>query len=159
MFWVCPGASYQWDMPGTPPTWGAQEASWSDTRTTSTDPFWWEGAAALPRAAPDVRTPYPVSKAEPSHPTEETHFSRLYPQSHSFGHYPELVSIGEGWDVDGPINQELRLPAHLCLSPRRSGALPHHCRSNTKLPIDLTLHSTLTCNLDPKILEHLRLGQ
>ncbi|MDW1502102.1 hypothetical protein, partial [Vibrio sp. YT-19(2023)] len=45
---------------------------------------------------PDVRAPHPISKAEPSHPAEETHFGRLYSRSHSFGHYPELVTIGEG---------------------------------------------------------------
>ena len=49
---------------------------------------------------PDVRAPHPISKAEPGHPAEETHFSRLYSRSRSFGHYPELMTIGEGWNVD-----------------------------------------------------------
>ena len=30
----------------------------------------------------------PLSKAEPSHPAEEAHFSCLYPPSPSFSHYP-----------------------------------------------------------------------
>ena len=57
---------------------------------------------------PDVRAPHPISKAEPSHPAEETHFGRLYPRPHSFGHYPELMTIGEGWNT---VNGELRLLA------------------------------------------------
>lgn len=36
----------------------------------------------------DVRDPYPISRAEPSHLVEETHFSCLYLPSDSFGHYP-----------------------------------------------------------------------
>ena len=49
---------------------------------------------------PDVRAPHPISKAEPRHSSEEIHFEHLFPQSHSFSHYPKLVTIGEGWDVD-----------------------------------------------------------
>ena len=40
--------------------------------------------------------PHPISKAEPSHPPNETHFSRLYPQSRSFSHYPDVLTIGAG---------------------------------------------------------------
>lgn len=29
----------------------------------------------------------------------KTHFGRLYPRSHSFGHYPELMTIGEGTTI------------------------------------------------------------
>ena len=53
---------------------------------------------------PDVRAPHPISKAEPSHPTEETNFGRLYLQSRSFGHYPKLMTIGKGWEVDRLVN-------------------------------------------------------
>ena len=49
---------------------------------------------------PDVRAPHPISKAEPSDPVKETHFGRLYLCSCSFCHYPELMTIAEGWDVD-----------------------------------------------------------
>ena len=45
----------------------------------------------------DVWAPHPISKAEPSHPTKEAHFGRLYPRSHSSGHYPKLMTIGEVW--------------------------------------------------------------
>ena len=52
----------------------------------------------------DVLAPRPVSKAERGHPTNEIHFGRLYWQSGSFGHYPKLMTIGEGLSVDGPVN-------------------------------------------------------
>ncbi|TWW81618.1 hypothetical protein D4764_01G0014330 [Takifugu flavidus] len=51
---------------------------------------------------PDVQASHPISKAEPGHPAEETHFSRLYLRSRSFGHHPTLMAIGEDWDVDRP---------------------------------------------------------
>ncbi len=48
----------------------------------------------------DVWASHPISKGEPSSPTEETHFGRLPPQSHFFGHYPKLMTIGSGGNVD-----------------------------------------------------------
>ena len=45
---------------------------------------------------PDGRDPHTISKAELRHPPKETHFSRLYPRSCSFAHYPNLVTMGEG---------------------------------------------------------------
>ncbi|KAK3523278.1 hypothetical protein QTP86_028469 [Hemibagrus guttatus] len=44
---------------------------------------------------PGDRAPYPISKGAPRHPTEEAHFSRLYPGSYPFGHDPELMPIAE----------------------------------------------------------------
>ena len=41
-----------------------------------------------------------LSLGEPRHPAEETHFGRLYSRSRSFGHYPQLVTIGEDGNVD-----------------------------------------------------------
>lgn len=40
---------------------------------------------------PDVRTPHPISKARPSHPSEKAHFSCLNQRSHSYSHYSELI--------------------------------------------------------------------
>ncbi|KAK5598447.1 hypothetical protein CRENBAI_011085 [Crenichthys baileyi] len=37
-----------------------------------------------------ARAPHPISKGVPGHPTEEAHFSRLYPGSRSFGHDPKV---------------------------------------------------------------------
>ncbi len=45
--------------------------------------------------SPDVRAPHQISKAEPYHPSKEVYFGLLYPRSHSFGYYPELMTIGE----------------------------------------------------------------
>uniref|UniRef100_A0A8C6PQA5 Nicastrin n=1 Tax=Nothobranchius furzeri TaxID=105023 RepID=A0A8C6PQA5_NOTFU len=77
---------------------------------------------------PNVRAPYPISKAEPGHPTEETHFGRLYPRSRSFGHYLKLMTIGEDWDVDRPVNREPGFLAQLPLHHDRSAQCSHHCR-------------------------------
>ena len=44
---------------------------------------------------PDDRASHPISKGEPGHPAEKANFGRLYSQSRSFGHYPQLVTIGE----------------------------------------------------------------
>ncbi|KAF7221370.1 caskin-1-like [Nothobranchius furzeri] len=53
-----------------------------------------------PQLAPldeeEDRASHPISKGEPSHSAEKTHFSSLCPQSRSFGHYPKLMPIGEG---------------------------------------------------------------
>lgn len=48
-----------------------------------------------------------VANSSPSlrlSPTEETHFGRLCPRSYSFSHYPQLMAIGEGRNIDGLIN-------------------------------------------------------
>ncbi|MEQ2171454.1 hypothetical protein GOODEAATRI_010861 [Goodea atripinnis] len=85
--------------PGTPPEEGVQKTSGIDARATSTGPSRCGGAAAL------LRAPHPISKGVPGHPTEEAHFSRLYPGSHD----PKFMPIGEGRNVDRPVNRELRL--------------------------------------------------
>ncbi|MEQ2285803.1 hypothetical protein AMECASPLE_035654 [Ameca splendens] len=48
--WAVPWASSQWDVPGTPPEEGVQEASSIDARATSTGSSQCGGAAALLRA-------------------------------------------------------------------------------------------------------------
>lgn len=35
---------------------------------------------------------------------EEALFNPFYPQWHYFGHYPKLMTIGEGLNVDGRVN-------------------------------------------------------
>ncbi|MEQ2209845.1 hypothetical protein XENOCAPTIV_004760 [Xenoophorus captivus] len=42
---------------------------------------------------PDGQAPHPISKGVPGHPTEEAHFSRLYPGCRSFGHDPKFMAI------------------------------------------------------------------
>lgn len=50
-----------------------------------------------------------ISKAEPSHPAEKTHFSHSYSRSYPFSHWPELMTTCEGWNVDRVVNGGLRL--------------------------------------------------
>ena len=42
---------------------------------------------------PDGWTSHPISKGESGQPAEKSHFSRLYLQSHSFGHYSQFMTI------------------------------------------------------------------
>ncbi|MEQ2211635.1 hypothetical protein XENOCAPTIV_010028 [Xenoophorus captivus] len=70
----------------------------------------------------DSRAPHPISKGLPGHPTEEAHFSRLYPGSRSFGHDPKFMAIGEGRNVDRPVNRELRFSAQLSITEDRHSA-------------------------------------
>ncbi len=108
---------------------------------------------------PDDRASHPISKGEPSHPTEEAHFGRLYSRSCSFGHYPKLMTIGEGRNKDRPVNRELCLSAQLPLHHDGSVQSPHYCRRCTDPPVDLSLHPSLTREQDPEILKFLHLGQ
>ena len=52
-----------------------------------------------------------LSLREPNHSAEEANLSDLYPQCHSFGHYPKFATIGEDRNEDPPVNRELRLLA------------------------------------------------
>lgn len=73
-------------------------------------PFDLEQAAILLHALSST-----ISMADPSHPTEETQFGRLYLQSNFFGHYPEVMTIGKGWNIDCLVNRKLYLMAQLSL--------------------------------------------
>lgn len=66
-----------------------------------------------------------------NHPVEETHFGRLFLWPHSFGHYLDFMTVGEGWDVDTEIllqqsgkMSSLLLMLHQCADPSR--APPSH---------------------------------
>lgn len=66
-----------------------------------------------------------------NHPVEETHFGRLFLWPHSFGHYLDFMTVGEGWDVDTEIllqqsgkMSSLLLMLHQCANPSR--APPSH---------------------------------
>lgn len=37
----------------------------------------------------------PISKREPNHPAEDTHFCHLFPRTRPFSHYPKFMIIGE----------------------------------------------------------------
>jgi len=52
---------------------------------------WWSSSPQMVELLPpDGGAPPPISKAEPSPPLKETHFSRLYPRPHSLGQNPDL---------------------------------------------------------------------
>lgn len=40
----------------------------------------------------------------PCHNVGETHFKHMYPTSFPFAHDPKLMTIGESWNIDGPVN-------------------------------------------------------
>ena len=99
---------------------------------------------------PGDRAPHPISKGAPCHPAEETCFSRL--GSYSFGHDPKFMAIGEGRNVDLPVNRELRLLIQLSLHHDRPIQRLHYCGHCSDLPANLTFHPSLTREQDPKIL-------
>ncbi|MEQ2236162.1 hypothetical protein ILYODFUR_009591 [Ilyodon furcidens] len=68
----------------------------------------------------DGRASHTISKGMPGHPTEEAHFSRLYQGSCPFGHDPKFMAIGEGRNVDQPVNRELRFVSPLLQQLHRS---------------------------------------
>ena len=70
----------------------------------------------------DDRASHSISKGEPRHPLEETHFSSLYPQCCSFNPYPKLVTIAEGRDENRPVNPGLRPFGSVPPSPRWNAA-------------------------------------
>jgi len=87
---ACPGSSL-----GSPPSWTclenlSREASRRHPNQMpeppQLNPFDAKEYRLDSKLPPDVRAPYPISKAEPGHPTEETNFSRLYSRPCSFGH-------------------------------------------------------------------------
>lgn len=87
-----------------PPKEGALEVSWSDAQTSQPQlsPFYMK-KQHLP---PDVRTPYPISKAEPSHPFEVTYFCHLCSRSHSFWSLPKAHDYR--WGVWTQINWKMK---------------------------------------------------
>ncbi|MEQ2285243.1 hypothetical protein AMECASPLE_029797 [Ameca splendens] len=67
------------------------------------------------------------------------------------------MAIGEGSNIDGPVNRELRFSDQLSLHHNGPAQHPHYCGSCTNLSVDLPLHSPVTHKQVPKILELLHL--
>lgn len=91
---------------------------------------------------------YPRLLGEPSDPVTETHFGHLWSQS--FGRYPNLMTLGEGWKVDQLLHLEAQLP--LCQNS------PHYCWWAINPLVNITYHLTLTREQDPKMLRTPSLG-
>lgn len=64
--------------------------------------------------------------------------------SHSFGHNSKLMPTGQGWNIDGLVNEESSLQAHHCDNTHYHGCItsPH---------VDLMLHLTFTSEQDPEL--------
>ncbi|MEQ2281271.1 hypothetical protein AMECASPLE_028542 [Ameca splendens] len=102
---ACPGPS-----PGPPPSGTCLEhlpRKASRPKPLSLAPLDVEEQKLYSELLPEGRAPHPISKGVPGHPTKEAHFSRLYPGSRFFGHDPKFMAIGEGRNVDRPVNQGL----------------------------------------------------
>ena len=140
--WLFPEASYQWDVSWTPHQGGIL------TRCP-THLIWvlsaWRSSGSTPSSSRMAEL-LNLSKGEPSHPTEEAHFSRVYLRSHSFRHYPMLMTNSEIRKKDRPVNRELCLSSHS----------PHHCRHRSHPPVDLLFHFPLTGEQDLLELLHYR---
>ena len=93
---------------------------------------------------PDGWASYPISEGDPSHPAEKTHFGRLKPQSHSFGHDPSIKTIGEGRNEDWPVDWKLCLPAQLPFYHNCAmKCMQHHtCCSNSRPIIPSLVNKT-----------------
>ncbi|MEQ2222036.1 hypothetical protein ILYODFUR_021798 [Ilyodon furcidens] len=72
----------------------------------------------------------------------------MYPRSRSFHHDPMFMVIGEGRNLDRPVNQVLHLSAQFSLYHKLTSAAS-----------TLLLHSPLTCEQDSEILELFNLIQ
>ena len=102
---------------------------------------------------PDVWAPHPISKAEPSHPTKEAHFGRLYPRSYSYGHYPKLMTIVEGW-----TGKSRALPSGSAPSTLQwSFTMPALTASSTRLSISRSILPSLV-KKTPRYLNFLAWG-
>lgn len=113
MSWVCPGVPSQMDMSGTLFLGGVQEASWPDAQTTSTGLSKCWGAAALSWMSES--------------PSGGSSFWRLSQNSQScfYNHYPQLVTIGEDWDMDQWINHTSTVTPLWSVCPSHISFLPH----------------------------------
>ncbi|MEQ2282049.1 hypothetical protein AMECASPLE_036549 [Ameca splendens] len=86
------------------------------------------------------------------HPAEEAHFRRLHPGSRSFGHDPKFMHK----DERRPTGKSR---ASLYGSAFSSPQQPVTAAATRIRPVSLPLHSPLTSDQDPEILELLHLRQ
>ncbi|KAK3548030.1 hypothetical protein QTP70_003062 [Hemibagrus guttatus] len=101
---ACPGSSQRSFQGGACPEHLPREMSWRHPKQMpeppQLSPFDVEEQRLYSKLLPGDRAPYPIPKGAPCHPMEEAHFGRLYPGSYPSGHDPELMTIGESWNVD-----------------------------------------------------------
>lgn len=75
---------------------------------------------------------------------QETLFFHLYPAPWSFSHIAKFLALGEGRNVDWPVNRELHLWDPLLLYHDKPIQWPHYCGGCTYRPASLSLHHSLT---------------
>lgn len=140
---VCPA-------PGSPPRWTCQEHFPREGSRRHPDqmpgppqlvPYNAKEQRLHFEPLPDVRPPYPISKAEPSHPAEKANFNHLYWWPCSFGHYLQILTIGEGWEVHGSINRDLHFMAQSSLHPNGYLQHRHYSWCHPDLPVHLSSRS------------------
>lgn len=99
-----------------------------------------------------LKTPWTTSPGS-RNSSEETQFCRLYLRTHSFGHYPKLMTIGGGY-VDQLVDWWL---FYFEFSPYSKRQVQNPLTADTT-PVHLPLNFPLTWET-PKILKLLHLGQ
>lgn len=91
MFWVFLKVFSELNIPGKSQKKWIQIASSSDAQTQLAQA---EEQLLYSELFVDVWAHPPLSKGEPSHPGNKTHFGCLYSWFTCFGHYPKFVTIG-----------------------------------------------------------------
>lgn len=141
MSWVCHRGSHY--MPETLHLWGTlARYSYHLNSPLYNIKGWVEvvcaGVAVL------LWAPHPVFKGVHRHPSEETHFRHLHLWSYSFSQYPELVTVGEGKNIDQLVNWELYFHPQLSFHHSRLILCLHRCldRKNLSFSLFTPLHST-----------------
>ena len=98
------------------------------------------GSFRLEAAVTPLWAPHPISQAEPSRPTQESNFGRLYLCCYSFCHYHEFMTI---WGLDRRSTAKSKaLP---------SGSVCINACVVANPPVNLLLYPTLTHKQDPDI--------
>jgi len=91
------------------------------------------------------------SESLPTKPISKVILWNLYSQSLFFSHYPQLMTIVEGWNEDSLVNQPLLLIIQLSLHHNRQVQYPHHCRRCPRRgkPGANSYFSSITLNCKP----------
>ena len=93
-----------WSVPGSPPGWGMPKTPPRGRRpegilTRCLKHLDWLLSTRRSSSSTLCFLLY-TSTAERSHAAKETYFGRLYSRSHSFEHYPEVITTDDSWEVD-----------------------------------------------------------
>lgn len=108
MFWVYHRVPSQSGMSRIPPREGVQGATSSDNQTTSAGSFRTQRSSSCTLSSLLMAKHLPLYlRLSPTALRWKLIFGHLKPESHSFGHYLKLITIGEGWNIDLKVNWAL----------------------------------------------------